>query len=85
MIIINGEPSDLAPGATLSELLAHVDAPDRGDALDLDQQRRELVLGHPDDGELGGDLAAQRLEGAQQDRQPLALDRLADELERAAR
>ena len=34
---------------------------------------------HADHRELGGDVLAQRLEGAQQDRQPLALDRLADE------
>jgi sulfur carrier protein len=38
MIIINGEPSDLAPGATLSELLAHLDAPDRGVAVAVDAE-----------------------------------------------
>ena len=38
MIIINGDPSDLAPGATLAELLAHVDAPDRGVAVAVDAE-----------------------------------------------
>jgi sulfur carrier protein len=38
MIIINGEPSDLAPGATLSELLTHLDAPDRGVAVAVDAE-----------------------------------------------
>jgi sulfur carrier protein len=38
MIIINGDPSDLAPGATLTELLAHVDAPDRGVAVAVDAE-----------------------------------------------
>jgi sulfur carrier protein len=38
MIIINGEPSDLAPGATLRELLAHVGAPDRGVAVAVDAE-----------------------------------------------
>ncbi|MCW3004007.1 MAG: thiS [Conexibacter sp.] len=38
MIIINGEPSELAPGATLSELLAHLGAPDRGVAVAVDAE-----------------------------------------------
>jgi sulfur carrier protein len=38
MIIINGEPSDLAPGATLRELLTHVGAPDRGVAVAVDAE-----------------------------------------------
>ncbi|HMJ33226.1 MAG TPA: sulfur carrier protein ThiS [Baekduia sp.] len=38
MIIINGEPSDLAPGATLSELLDHLGAPDRGVAVAVDAE-----------------------------------------------
>jgi sulfur carrier protein len=38
MIIINGEPSDLAPGATLSELLHHLGAPDRGVAVAVDAE-----------------------------------------------
>ena len=33
----------------------------------------------PDHGQLGGDVLAQRLEGAQQQRQALALNRLSDE------
>jgi sulfur carrier protein len=38
MIIINGEPSDLSPGATLSELLEHLGAPDRGVAVAVDAE-----------------------------------------------
>jgi sulfur carrier protein len=38
MIIINGEPSDVAPGATLRELLAHLGAPDRGVAVAVDAE-----------------------------------------------
>ncbi|MDX6726598.1 MAG: sulfur carrier protein [Baekduia sp.] len=38
MIIINGEPSDVAPGATLSELLAQLGAPDRGVAVAVDAE-----------------------------------------------
>jgi sulfur carrier protein len=38
VIIINGEPSDLAPGATLTELLAHLEAPDRGVAVAVDAE-----------------------------------------------
>jgi sulfur carrier protein len=38
MIIINGEPSDVAPGATLSELLARLGAPDRGVAVAVDAE-----------------------------------------------
>jgi sulfur carrier protein len=38
MIIINGEPSDVAPGATLSELVAHLGAPDRGVAVAVDAE-----------------------------------------------
>ena len=56
-----------------------VDAPERGHALALDQQRRQLLRRQPDDRQLGRNLAAQRLEGAQQHRQALALDGLADE------
>ena len=48
-------------------------------ALGLDEQRRQLVRGQPDDRQLGGNLPAQRLERAQQHRQALALDGLADE------
>jgi sulfur carrier protein len=38
MIIINGEASDVAPGATLRELLAHLGAPDRGVAVAVDAE-----------------------------------------------
>ncbi|MDX6685420.1 MAG: sulfur carrier protein [Baekduia sp.] len=38
MIIINGEPSGVAPGATLSELLAQLGAPDRGVAVAVDAE-----------------------------------------------
>ena len=56
-----------------------VDAAERGHALALDQQRRELLGGRADHDQLGRHLAAQRLEGAQQHGQALALDGLADE------
>jgi sulfur carrier protein len=38
MIIINGEPSDLAPGATVTALLAHLDVPERGVAVAVDAE-----------------------------------------------
>jgi sulfur carrier protein len=38
MIIINGEPSDLAPGATVTALLAHLDVPERGVAVAVDTE-----------------------------------------------
>jgi sulfur carrier protein len=38
MIMINGEPSDVAPGATVAELLAQLDAPDRGVAVAVDAE-----------------------------------------------
>ena len=53
--------------------------PERDHALGLDQQRRQLGIGRADHDQLGGHLAAQRLEGAQQHGQALALDGLADE------
>ena len=56
-----------------------VDPPERGHAAAVHQHRRDLVLRGADDRQLGGHVAAQRLEGAQQHRQALALDRLADE------
>ena len=63
------------------------DAAEDRHALALDEQRLDLGLRRADDGQPGGHVRAQRLEGAQQDRQALALDRLADEhdLERLAR
>jgi len=36
VILVNGERSDVAPGTTVSELLAGLDAPDRGVAVALD-------------------------------------------------
>ena len=36
MIRVNGDPSDLAPGTTVTELLAHLAAPDRGVAVAID-------------------------------------------------
>ena len=39
----------------------------------------DLVASSADERERGGHVLAQRLEGAQQDRQPLALHRLSDE------
>jgi sulfur carrier protein len=38
MIIVNGEPSGLTPGATLTELLDHLGAPDRGVAVAVDAE-----------------------------------------------
>ena len=64
-----------------------VDAAEGGDSARLGQQRGQRLLLDPDHGQARGLLLAQRLEGAQQHRQPLALDGLADErdLERLAR
>ena len=45
----------------------------------VEQERLDLVAVGADDHELDVDVVAQRLEGAQQDREPLALDGLADE------
>ncbi|MFL5844612.1 MAG: sulfur carrier protein ThiS [Solirubrobacteraceae bacterium] len=36
MISVNGDPSDVAPGTTVRELLAALDAPDRGVAVAVD-------------------------------------------------
>ena len=66
-------------GLQRGALLGVADPPERRDALGVEQHRRELLWLHAHDGQLGGHLAAQRLEGAQQHRQPLALDGLADE------
>jgi sulfur carrier protein len=38
MIIINGEPSDITPGATVAALLAHLDVPERGVAVAVDAE-----------------------------------------------
>ena len=53
MILVNGEPSAIAPGTTLRELLAALGAPDRGVAVAVDAEvvprgewpRRELSEG----------------------------------------
>ena len=36
MISVNGDPSDVAPGTTVTELLRVLDAPDRGVAVAVD-------------------------------------------------
>jgi len=36
MIRVNGDPSDVAAGTTIVDLLAQLDAPDRGVAVALD-------------------------------------------------
>lgn len=36
MISVNGEPSDVAPGTTVAQLLADRGAPDRGVAVAID-------------------------------------------------
>ena len=38
MIIINGEPSDVAPGTTVAGLLAHLDVPERGVAVAVEAE-----------------------------------------------
>jgi sulfur carrier protein len=38
MIIINGEPSDVAPGTTVAALLVQLDVPDRGVAVAVDAE-----------------------------------------------
>ena len=55
------------------------DLAQRVDAAVVEQHAVDLVGRRADDLELDGQVLAQRLEGAQQHRQPLALDRLADE------
>ena len=63
----------------LLALAGVVDLAQHADVAVVEHQRRELFGGGADHGQLGGDVVAQRLEGAQQKRQALALDRLADE------
>ena len=36
MISVNGDPSDVAPGTTVAELLRALDAPERGVAVAVD-------------------------------------------------
>jgi sulfur carrier protein len=38
MIIINGEPSDIAPGITVAALLDELDVPSRGVAVAVDAE-----------------------------------------------
>ena len=68
-------------------LLLVVDAPERAHAARVGQQRGQRVRVDADHRQPRGDVLAQRLEGAQQHRQALALDGLADErdLQRVAR
>ena len=58
----------------VGDLAQHVDA-----LRAVEHERLDLVAIGAHDDELDGDVVAQRLEGAQQDGKPLALDRLADE------
>jgi sulfur carrier protein len=37
-VLVNGEPVGVAPGTTLTELLAHLGAPDRGVAVAVDAE-----------------------------------------------
>ena len=36
MILVNGDPSDIVPGTTVTELLRALEAPDRGVAVAVD-------------------------------------------------
>ena len=36
MISVNGDPSELAPGTTVAQLIAAIEAPDRGVAVAID-------------------------------------------------
>ncbi len=65
--------------AQLGRLLRLGDLAQRVHAAVIEQQRRDLLGGCPHERERGGHVLAQRLEGAQQHGQPLALDGLADE------
>ncbi len=60
-------------------LLVVVDAAEHRDVAIVEQQRLDLLAVGADDRQLDRDVLAQRLEGAQQHRQALALDGLADE------
>ena len=66
-------------GLELHPLGLVVDLAEHTHVTHVEHQRRELVLGGADHGQLGRDVLAQRLERAQEQRQPLALDRLTDE------
>ena len=63
----------------LGGLLVLGDLPQRPHPAIVEQQRRDVLGGGPDQGERGGHVLAQRLERAQQHGQALALDGLADE------
>ncbi len=66
-------------GLQHAPLLVVVDATEHGDVAVVEQQRRDFLAVRADDRQLDRDVLAQRFEGAQQHRQALALDRLADE------
>ena len=70
--------SALASGGVLALV---GDLAERADAARVEHQRRDVLLAGADDTQLDGHVLAQRLEGAQQHRQALALDGLADERE----
>ena len=76
-------PSDGAASTSAAASAARFSAsPTRPSTVTPDrstQQRRDLRLGGADDRQPDRDVLAQRLERAQQDRQALALDGLADE------
>ncbi len=63
----------------LGRLALVVDLAQRAYAAIVDEQRGEFLARRADHGQLARDVLAQRLEGPQQQRQALALDRLADE------
>ena len=65
--------------AQLGGLLALGDLAERVHPTIVEQQWRDLLGAGADEGERGGHVLAQRLEGAQQHRQTLALDGLTDE------
>ena len=53
MISVNGEPSEVAAGTTVAELLRSLDAPDRGVAVAIDGE--VVPRGAWDATSLGGD------------------------------
>jgi len=65
--------------AQLQELGGVVGAPERPDAPRILEDLGDILRRGADQREGGGHLGAERLEGAQEDRQTLALDGLADE------
>ena len=66
----------LLPEAIAVDRAERVDRPQR---LGIGERAGDVVAGRPDDDEPGGHVLDERLEGAQQDRQALALLGAADE------